>query len=280
MESLIAKILSKNGFQLQKHQALSGGDINAVYLADAETKLVVKINDKTRYPNIFSAEAKGLELLKSSKSFLIPEVIDTGEIDNHTYLLMTYIESGKPDKNFTIQFASDLAKMHRCTQDRFGLGYNNYIGSLPQFNSFFDDADEFYVTQRLEPQLKLAREKGYRFENLEVFYKNISIEIPNEKPSLIHGDLWAGNYLISQDGFPVLIDPAVSFACREMDLAMMKLFGRFDSAIFRIYNDIFPLGEDWEKRTDIWQLYYLLTHLNLFGSSYLDSTKTIIKRYS
>lgn len=280
MKTLLEAILSKNGFQLSRYRPLSGGDINAVYLLETTPKLVVKINDKHRYPGMFSAEAKGLKLLKSSDSFLIPEVIDTGEIGDFSYLLMTYIESGKADGNFAERFAEALATLHRCTHEKFGLGYANYIGSLPQYNAFCDTADALYITQRLEPQFKLASEKGFPVKPSASFYENISDEIPHEKPSLIHGDLWSGNYLISRDGNPVLIDPAVSYASREMDLAMMQLFGGFDNAIYKNYHAIFPLEEGWQKRVDIWQLYYLLVHLNLFGSSYLSAVKTIINRYA
>jgi fructosamine-3-kinase len=139
---------------------------------------------------------------------------------------------------------------------------------------------EFYISQRLEPQLKLAFEGGFKFGNLKGFFKNISEEIPEESPSLIHGDLWSGNFLVAHNGDPALIDPAVAFAPREMDLAMMKLFGGFSEEVFMTYNSIFPLCEGWKERTAIWQLYYLLVHLNLFGSGYWSQVKFILKRYS
>ena len=126
----------------------------------------------------------------------------------------------------------------------------------------------------------MASENGFQFKKLTSFYKTISKIIPNEAPSLIHGDLWSGNYMVSKKSQAVLIDPAVAFAPREMDIAMMKLFGGFSEELIINYNSIFPLEKGWEDRVSLWQLYYLLVHLNLFGSSYLPKVKSIINKYS
>jgi fructosamine-3-kinase len=126
----------------------------------------------------------------------------------------------------------------------------------------------------------MAFDKGYEFKDLKRFYSNISDAIPNEAPSLIHGDLWNGNYLVSECGEPTLIDPAVAFAPREMDLAMMQLFGGFSSEVYLLYDERFPLPDQWKERIGIWQLYYLLVHLNLFGSGYYHQVHSIVKQYS
>lgn len=130
------------------------------------------------------------------------------------------------------------------------------------------------------PQFQLACENGYEFAQLDTFYKKLEQLIPEEKSSLIHGDLWSGNYLINAQDQPCLIDPAVSYAPREMDLAMMRLFGGFEHRLFLAYDKAFPLEEDWEERLQLWQLYYILGHVNLFGGNYYTSAKAIIKRYS
>ena len=131
-----------------------------------------------------------------------------------------------------------------------------------------------------EPQLRMAVDSGYSFSGLEKALRHIAESIPKESPSLIHGDLWGGNYLVSKHGNPVLIDPAVAYAPREMDLGMMKLFGGFSSEVFTLYNEIFPLTKGWEERIPLWQLYYLLVHLNLFGSGYLSRVRDILGRYT
>lgn len=278
--SILKSIATANNFNLIEAKSLSGGDINEVfYLKCSEGELVVKLNDAAKFPDMFVAEAKGLELLRKSASFRIPEVISTGTAGNTSYLLLEYMPPGKSKENFWIKFAENLALLHHKTSLNFGLDHPNYIGSLPQYNDHCKSASEFFITQRLEPQIRLALKNGFEFQNLDLFYKNISEVIPNEPPSLIHGDLWNGNILISEAGEPILIDPAVAYAPREMDLAMMKLFGGFDN-VFDFYNTIFPLKDGWNERIPIFQLYYLLVHLNIFGSGYLSQVKSIISSYS
>ena len=128
------------------------------------------------------------------------------------------------------------------------------------------------------PQFNLAKEKGYEFKNLQAFYKKVRGIIPNEKPSLIHGDLWSGNYLKTDRGF-ALIDPAVAYSLREMDLAMMKLFGGFPKEAFAAYEANFSLAKAYTSRIELFQLYYLLVHLNLFGSGYLAGVRRCINNY-
>lgn len=280
LKTILNQIAAENQFEIDDLKQLHGGDINQVFLLKGKASLVVKINDAERFPDMFSAEAKGLKLLKSSDSFKIPDALNHGKIENQTYLLIEYIEEGSAAEEFNFSFAENLSKLHKTTQNDFGLDHHNYIGSLPQTNNFCDSASDFYISERLEPQIRLAFDNGFRFKEVDSFYKNISNEIPEEPPALIHGDLWAGNYLIDSSGAPVLIDPAVSFAPREMDLAMMKLFGGFDREIFENYDALFPLQPKWENRTNIWQLYYLLVHLNLFGSGYYSSVKKILDSYS
>jgi fructosamine-3-kinase len=278
---LFKHIASQNNLYLKEAKPLSGGDSNQVFLLKCEEGcFVAKINDADRFPKMFSVEAKGLQMLGETKSFKIPKVIAEGKVLNQAYLLLEFIAPGNKTTDFWNIFAQQLASLHRTSQNQFGLDHDNYIGSLPQYNGFCESAVEFYISQRLEPQLKLAFEGGFKFGNLKGFFKNISEEIPEESPSLIHGDLWSGNFLVAHNGDPALIDPAVAFAPREMDLAMMKLFGGFSEEVFMTYNSIFPLCEGWKERTAIWQLYYLLVHLNLFGSGYWSQVKFILKRYS
>ena len=279
--SICQKIASQNNFNLVEAKPLSGGDINDVFLLKCkEGDFVIKLNNTSKFPEMFSAEARGLQLLEKTNSFKIPQVIATATLENNSYLLMEFISTGEKSKFFWEEFAQNLAKLHKTSQPQFGLNHDNYIGSLPQTNQHCATASEFYISQRLQPQFKMAADKGFMFKELNAFYKNISEEIPNERPSLIHGDLWGGNYMISEEGKPVLIDPATSFAPREMDLAMMKLFGGFSQEVFVHYNSNFPLKPDWENRLPLWQLYYLLVHLNLFGSGYLSRVKSIISKYS
>lgn len=281
ISQIFQKIATDNFLEIKEATSLRGGDINEVTLLSCTTgDFVLKTNCANRFPKIFSTEAKGLSALEKSKSFLTPKVINEGRIEETLYLLLEYIPPSAPSQNFNENFAKQLTQLHRNTQTKFGLDHSNYIGSLPQYNSFKTTAASFYIEQRLQPQLEMANNRGFLFSNVPSVIKNITNEIPNEPSGLIHGDLWNGNYLISERGQPVLIDPAVAYAPREMDLAMMHLFGGFSDEIFNLYNEIYPLEQNWKNRIDLWQLYYLLVHLNLFGSSYLHSVSRILKKYS
>jgi fructosamine-3-kinase len=260
---------------------LFGGDINTVVLFEcASEKIVAKINSEAAYPGMFSSERQGLELLEQTNTFHIPKVIGQGIIEDDSYLLLEYIPSAARKNDFWTDFGDNLARLHKHSQDSFGLDIDNYIGSLPQPNSWAETAAEFYITQRLEPQFKMARDSGRLTFETNGFYKNVSEIIPDEPPALIHGDLWNGNYMVDDKGEPVLIDPAVAYSIREMDLGMMQLFGGFPEEVFSAYNEVYPLVSGWRERTSLWQLYYLLVHLNLFGSGYLGQVRSAIAKYS
>jgi len=281
MNSILKKIALKQNLKLENAKSLQGGDINEVFLLECGSeKYVIKINEASKYPNMFESEALGLKLLQVTNTFKIPKIIAAGVEGKTSYLLLEYISTGSTYQVFWKDFAYCLVKLHQTTQNNFGLKHNNYIGSLQQINNIESSASDFYINQRLIPQFKIADELDFKFSSLERFFKNISEEIPDEAPSLIHGDLWNGNYMVSNKGEPTLIDPAVAYAPREMDIAMMHLFGGFPQDVYSIYNEQFPLIENWKDRISLWQLYYLLVHLNLFGSSYLSQVKGIIKRYS
>ena len=274
LESVLGeKIISVN--------PLSGGDINEVYrLGTASEDYVVKLNKSNLLPELFRYEKQGLEAIEATKSLKTPRPIATGDFDGSSFLLLSYIEPGNANRSTWENFGSLLAQMHRNTFDEFGFFSDNYIGSLPQQNAGCSSAVEFHISQRLEPQIKLAGKKGYLFKDTGVFYRELENQIPEESPALIHGDLWSGNYLIDKNGEPCLIDPAVSYSHREADIAMMRLFGGFSQQVFDTYHEHYNLEKGWQERSDIWQLYYLLVHLNLFGTSYLPAVSAIIKKYA
>lgn len=277
---LIEEIGKSEGFEISKITPLSGGSINEVFLvSDSLQERVIKINKASRFPGMFEAEKKGLETLRSTDTFCVPEVYSQAVINGFSYLLMEFLPSGSQNSGFWNHFAENLASLHKTTAPEFGFSSDNYIGSLPQFNDARRTAADFYISQRLEPQLKLATNNGFRFQGLKVMLKKLGEAIPPEPPSLLHGDLWSGNYLVTQKGLSALIDPAICYGPREMDLAMMKLFGGFPQAVFDRYSELFPLSPGFSERVPLWQLYYLLVHLNIFGSSYLPSVNLIIEGF-
>ncbi len=279
MIDTVRALCQTHNISLSKLERLSGGDISQVYKVYATNQsYVVKVNALFPNDNMLQVEAMSLSILKETNSFLVPEVIAEGKYNGYQYLILEYIDSqNNPNAE---AFARALAKRHTETSGTFGLEFDKYIGSLPQKNTMiYTSASEFYIHLRLEPQFKMASEKGFNFNHTDLLYQVIADVVPNEKPSLIHGDLWSGNHMFTEHN-PVIIDPAISFAPREMDIAMMKLFGGFSPELFGIYDELFPLCKDWEERIQLWQLYYLLVHLNLFGQSYYRSVERIIKTYS
>ncbi len=280
-QNTIHNIAEDFGINLTAASALSGGDINEVFLLETTTeKFVLKFNNASRFPGMFEAEKLGLGKLLKPGVIDIPKPIKTGNEDQYSYLILEHKESAPKNDDFWEVFGEQLAKLHRQTRDSFGLEKDNYIGSLPQYNEERDSAADFYIKMRLEPQIKMAAEKGFQLNITDRFFENCKNLIPDEPPSLVHGDLWNGNYIVNSDGMPCLIDPAVAFTPREMDLGMMKLFGGFDEILFKIYDENFPLEEGWKERVELWQLYYLLVHLNIFGSGYKAQVTNIIRRYS
>lgn len=281
MMELLRSIALQNGMQLKSSKTLHGGDSNEAFKVTTESKsYVFKLNQKQALPNLFQAEAHGLETLSKTNSFRIPKVNSVGSYGNHQYLILEWIETEYTHANFEIYFAENLAKLHRNTSNTFGLDHDNYIGSLPQSNTQSTHLVSFYIEQRLLPQLAMAHDLGYSFKKSDRFLKNLEQLLPNEDPALIHGDLWKGNAMVGDNGAPVLIDPSICFASREIDLAMMQLFGGFSKSIFDHYQEIFPCEPNWKDRIPIWQLYYLLVHVNLFGGGYYESAQNIIERYS
>jgi fructosamine-3-kinase len=273
----ISNILEEEILQVS---VLTGGDINTVSkITTRKNCYVVKTNRHDAALAMFLAEKEGLNALAASNSFKIPEVVYAGKENENVFLIMEYIASIAKNKRHDDEFGRLLAKLHKTTSAQFGFETHNYIGSLPQYNTKKLTAADFYIEMRLLPQFKMAFENGFTFQKGRLF-KNITTLIPEEAPALVHGDLWSGNAITDADGLPCLIDPAVFYGHRETDIAMMKLFGGFPNRIFESYNTFYPLANGWRRRVDLWQLYYLLVHLNLFGGSYYGSVQSIVEKYN
>jgi fructosamine-3-kinase len=265
-------------------RSVGGGCINEAYSLKTNIgKYFIKYNSASAYPGMFEKEAAGLKLLADTKTIEIPKVLSSGENDTNAYLLLQYIESGESSRNFWNDFGTKLADLHRNTKDYFGLDHDNYIGSLVQKNNPHPDFFSFFISQRVEPQLKEARNKGsFSLSETRYFdslFNTIHNIIPAEKPALIHGDLWSGNFMVTQNGSSCLIDPAVYYGHREADIAMTQLFGGFDPEFYHTYNQTWPMENNWQKRMDIFNLYPLLVHVNLFGGSYAQQVLRIIRQF-
>ncbi|PLX08087.1 MAG: ketosamine-3-kinase [Marinilabiliales bacterium] len=266
------------------YSSLGGGSINSAYRVNTDEGVYfVKTNSKDSFPEMFSKEARGLELLANANCVGVPEIICYGDIESDSFLILEYIEESSKSHNFWDEFAKNLACLHKKTSTKFGLDHDNYIGSLVQFNEFKESWSEFFTLQRLEKQLKMAID-AYLIDKsiinyFERFYKRIDEIFPQEEPSLIHGDLWSGNYMSGPDSQAMIIDPAVYYGHREMDLGMSLLFGGFSGEFYDSYNRYFPMEKGWQKRMEYCNLYPLLVHVNLFGGSYSSSVKSIITKF-
>ncbi|MBN9380517.1 MAG: fructosamine kinase family protein [Chitinophagaceae bacterium] len=266
-------------------RAIEGGSINTTFhiTTSRHQQWFCKINDARRFPDLFVFERQGLALLEATATIRVPKTIACEDIDRDQVLVLEWINEGLRSTSFWQNFGEQLARLHRQTRDTFGLDHDNYMGSLPQSNTPSPDWVDFFIYRRLEPQLSLAADKGLlhtraiqQFQNL---YKSLSDIFPAEPPALLHGDLWSGNFLCDEHGRPVLIDPAVYYGHRCMDLAMTTLFGGFERPFYEAYAYHYPFPPNYREQWDICNLYPLLIHLNLFGSVYLSSILHTIQRF-
>ncbi len=272
------------GKEVSSAVPVSGGDISLAYKIDLEGEgLFCKYHKGAQGFAMLEAEKRGLEAIAATGTIRTPLVMHLGKLDHGACLLLEYVERGHPSDQSMVRFGEQLAGLHTYKHSSFGWDTDNFIGSLPQTNTPRKTWPEFYAAERLSPQLRMACDKGLLSrdevpgENLmEARLRDLCSET---RPSLIHGDLWGGNYLISTRGEGYLIDPSVSYSHPGMDLAMSRLFGGFSPAFYSGYasaaSDLMPEQDEIE----LYQLYYLLVHLNLFGLSYAGSVKRILRRF-
>lgn len=264
-------------------RSITGGSVNKSYgIYSLNRSFFVKVNNLDAFPNMFEKEKKGLDTLRGASSISVPEVLIEGSFKEQAYLVLEHILPNEPNKNYWENFGKGLSELHLNSSSNFGLAYDNYNGSLVQVNNNEANWAKFFVENRLQVQQKQARDKG-RLDSdlsrmLDKLYPKLERFFPEEQPALLHGDLWSGNYLVNR-GNPCFMDPAVYYGHREVDLAMSLLFGGFDKKMYEVYHHHFPLEKGWEKRVDVLNLYPLMVHVNLFGASYAQRVKSVIKHF-
>jgi protein-ribulosamine 3-kinase len=283
-QELISIISERLGQQITSYDTVHGGDINhALRLWTHKQSYFCKYNTTTDHQGIINSELAGLQTL-SNNGISVPNNIIYISLAKLSALVMEWIEPIGIDTSLVAQrnLANQLAKLHQVSHTQYGGPQDNYIGSLPQINGWYDSFFDYYIDSRLIPQFRMAFDKGYytNLNTIETITKKLPDIIPVESPRLIHGDLWSGNYMISEKQIAYFIDPSISYGHREMDIAMLHLFGRVPQTVMGLYNDHTPLIKGWEDRMDIFQFYYLLVHLNIFGRSYKDQIDNILKRYA
>ena len=266
--------------------AVGGGSINDTYKIElGRTTAFCKVNDRKKFPGLFLKEMNGLRLIEQQKLIHTPMVIDCFNVGDEQILLLEWITEGERNNVFWKNFGEQLAAMHKISAPAFGLEEDNYMGSVPQKNAHQTNWIDFFIQQRLQPLLDKCQKKGelgstdlQQFEVL--FLKLAAIFDAGEKPSLLHGDLWSGNFMCNKKNEPVLIDPAVYYGHRSMDLALTTLFGGFASPFYDAYNHHFPFPPNYKEQWQVCNLYPLLIHLYLFGSSYLPQIKRTLQQFT
>jgi protein-ribulosamine 3-kinase len=269
-------------FAAARARGIGGGCINtAVTLSDGTHSYFVKLNRAVLLP-MFEAEADGLAELARSGTLRVPTPLCTGVAGGQAYLAMEYVELGGRPKGGAAQAGQLLAAMHRTTRAEFGWLRDNTIGSTPQCNAPDPDWAGFWAERRLGPQIELAARNGYG-GGLQRAGEALLARLPallEHAPaaSLLHGDLWGGNMAFTRGGEALIFDPAVYYGDREADLAMTELFGGFGSDFYAAYREAWPLDAGYATRKDLYNLYHVLNHLNLFGGGYLGQARDIMAR--
>ena len=281
MEPVIADaVAALLGSAIARTEGLSGGDINEAHAATLADGRQVFVKTNARAPaGMFAAEAAGLSWLASAQAVRLPRVLGAGE----RFLALELLRPGRRGRSFDEELGRALAALHRAGPGSFGLDHDNFIGRLPQSNHAHARWSDFYRQQRLEPQVRRASDAGLLPPSLRRDLDRLLASLddrvgPEEPPARLHGDLWGGNLMCDDDGAPCLIDPAAYGGHREIDLAMMRLFGGFGSATFAAYDETYPLADGHEDRVSLYQLYPLLVHVNLFGGSYVGAVASAIQR--
>ena len=284
---VVAALSEKLGSEItiKSTQLLGGGCIHqASKIATSAGPFFLKWN-AAGVQDIFLREAEGIEELKKAASaeIKIPEVFAAKMIDETPgFLVLEYLEPGR-QINDDEKLGRGLAAIHKLSSEYFGFHNDNYCGATKQNNLWKPDWITFFTENRLGWLLKLIKEKRFLAASEQQLFEQLMNKLPliipaNSAPSLIHGDLWSGNYLFSEIG-PALIDPAVSYSDREMEFGMITLFGGFTQRFFDAYNEVFPLPEDWKQRNKLYQLYHILNHYYLFGGGYLQQAVQIARQY-
>jgi fructosamine-3-kinase len=280
-----ASVAAQLGSAVKLARAVGGGDVSeAAQLTLEDGRRVFVKTREGCAPDAFAREAEGLEWLRAARALRVPRVlaVSDGADGSPPFLALAWLESAPRVADWDVRLGRGLAVLHRTGTPSFGAPRDGYLATFPQPNGPCESLAELWITHRLEPQLRRALDAGLGSSAIKrgferVFARIDSLVGPPEPPALLHGDLWSGNVLTDEAGLPVLIDPAPYGGHREIDLAMMRLFGGFSERVFAAYEEGYPLSPGAPERIPLWQLYPLLIHVNLFAGSYVATLERTLR---
>lgn len=282
LESIAAELSRLAGIrcEVEPGERVGGGSIHECYRwASSAGPLFVKVAPRADLA-MFQGEASGLEALRKARALRVPAVRALGCSADCAFLALEWIERGKVDRTSATKLGKRLAEQHRSTAPRFGFEEDNHIGRTPQVNGWLDDWAEFFRERRLRPQLERAERNGFKLGRVGERLLTVIPALLDHHPqaSLLHGDLWGGNWFADTTGEPVIFDPAVYHGDREADIAMTRLFGGFGAAFYHAYELAMPLPPGSAVRCELYNLYHVLNHANLFGGGYAQQARAMMER--
>jgi fructosamine-3-kinase len=260
---------------------VGGGNISSAYAWRCGAELLFVKTGPPAMAAAFAAEARGLALLEAAAALRVPRVRARGAAGNEAFLALEWLELRPPDAQCAARAGTQLAALHAHVGPRFGLDHDNLIGRTPQQNAWDGDWATFFRERRLRPQLALATTRG--FGELRPAGDALLAAVPallaghSPAAALLHGDLWGGNWASIGDGVPVVFDPAAYYGDPEADLAMTALFGGFGDDFYRAYAGVWPRKPGWRERADLYNLYHVLNHANLFGGRYVQHAHGLMR---
>ena len=270
--SAVIRDATQRPFSARDATPVGEGSINEAYRLEGTdgSRYFLKLNDAQHLP-MFAAEAQGLNAIAATNTLRVPQPVAHGTTNSNSFLVLEYLELSS--RGNAKRLGEQLAALHRCTNGKFGFAQGNYIGTTPQPNGWKDNWMDFWREQRLGFQLRLAAQNGHGgklqdlgeklLDALPAFFDGYA-----PQPALLHGDLWSGNNAFLADGTPVIFDPAPYYGDREADLAMTELFGGYPADFYAAYRAAYPLDDGYAVRKDLYNLYHILNHANLFGGGY------------
>jgi fructosamine-3-kinase len=261
---------------------IGGGNISRAYaVKTSKGNFFIKTN-RAGLVDMFEKETNNFDWLKKAIPDATPSIVGYGTSDHRSFFVLQLIQAGRKSTTFWADFGRTLAQLHQYSHPQFGLDYNNYIGTFQQDNQYKSNWIDFFIENRLQPQALQASELlGTEvMQQLDKLYNRLPELLTQGKPSLLHGDLWSGNFTVNEKGGVCLVDPATYFGNREIEIAFTKLFGGFEEDFYAAYQEVLPLDKGFfDSRVDIYNLYPLLVHVNLFGGWYIAQVRETLKRF-